>query len=272
MAGTTTNRLALTLKEKIFVTPHYIRIILTGDQLDVFKHTTVGDNNKIFIPPTGVNEIHFPDFDFENRKWLMPAPEVAPAIRTYTHRAIDLDKKELTIDFVHHGDGGPASSWAIHAKTGDTLGVTMRTEPTVLFPEADWYLLAGDATAIPVLSAILEKLPDTATGTAIIEVHGPEDEQELYTASQVTIQWLHNPHPESGSTLSEAVKAIPLPEASTTVFGYVAAEFASVKAIRNYLRKEKAWTKEELYAYSYWKAGVAEDKSTSDRQQEKESI
>jgi len=55
-------------------------------------------------------------------------------------------------------------------------------------------------------------------------------------------------------------------------FGYVACEFLAVKEIRNYLRKELGWTSDELYAYSYWKSGVAEDKSVKDRQAERKSM
>lgn len=265
------DRLALSLKEKQFITPNFIRIILTGEGLEAFEETSVGDNNKIFIPPTGVNEIHFPDFDYEKHQWIYPPKEIAPSIRTYTHRGLDLEKKELTIDFVNHGDGGPASAWALNAKIGDLLGVAMRTSGSELYPKASFYLLAGDATAIPVLSAILETLPETAKGIAIIEVPTKEDEQNLFTKASIEIQWLHNAHPENGSILATKVRQVSIPE-NDTKFGYVAAEFSSVKEIRNYLRKEKSWTKEELYAYSYWKSGVAEDKSVSDRQEEKNSI
>jgi NADPH-dependent ferric siderophore reductase len=45
-----------------------------------------------------------------------------------------------------------------------------------------------------------------------------------------------------------------------------------VKEIRTYLRKEKNWTSKELNAYSYWKAGVAENESEKDRHKEKDSM
>lgn len=251
------------------LTPHYIRVYLTSDELEQFSETTIGDNNKIAIPPDGVDEIHFPDFDYENHQWIYPPKEVAPSIRTYTHRGIDLQKKEIIIDFVNHGENGPASKWAINAKEGTKLGVMMRTEPTELFAKADWYLLVGDATAIPVLGAILEGLPATAKGVCIIEVHGREDQQELKTHADIEFIWLYNPTPENGSGLAKKTKQMELPEGSK--FGYVAAEFSTVKELRTYLRKEKFWSNKELNAYSYWKAGVAEDQSQSDRQKEKHS-
>lgn len=258
---------ALTVSRKEYITPHYIRIYLTGEEVPLFANTTVGVNNKILIPSKGVHKIHFPEFDYEKRQWYPMPEEIRPTVRTYTHRGIDLKNNELWIDFVAHGDEGPASAWAIAAKEGDVLGLLMKDGKTALYAKAANYLLVGDATGIPVLSAILEDLPETAKGTCIIEVHGKEDEQHLQTKARIHFIWLHNNLPQNGSRLAEIVKQQSLPETSRS--GYVAAEFSSVKEIRHYLRKEKGWAPEELYAYSYWKAGQAEDKSSTERHKEK---
>lgn len=272
MAKTTTKniRAELTVSRKEYITPHYIRIYLTGKEIPLFDNTTKGVNNKILVPPAGVNKIHFPEFDYEKMEWNHPPEEVRPTIRTYTHRGIDLKKNEIWIDFVAHGDEGPASAWALRADKGDVLGVMMHDGKTALYTEADWYLLVGDATAIPVIGAILEDLPETAEGVCILEVHGEEDRQELFTKAKIRFVWVYNPLPQEGSQLAALVKEEILPKENR--FGYVAAEFSAVREIRTYLRKENQWKKEELYAYSYWKSGVAEDKSTRERQQEKESI
>lgn len=258
------------LKHKEYITPNYIRITLSGDA-SCFENTTIGDNNKIFIPPAGVSEVHFPEYDKDQNQWIYPEKEVAPFVRTYTHRAISVAENELVIEFVNHGENGPASAWASNAKVGDKLGVGMRTEAKELYPQnLNWYLLVGDATAIPVLAAILETLPKSAKGTCIIEVPTKEDEQILKTNADIDFIWLHNQHPENGSQLAETVKKIKIPQ--TDKFGYVACEYTSVKEIRNYLRKDLGWMANELNAYSYWKAGVAEDKSVTDRQKEKQEI
>ncbi|CAH0163525.1 siderophore-interacting protein [Chryseobacterium sp. Bi04] len=269
MVKISTGQIVAEVTRKEYITDHFIRVYFYSPEVHLFKNTVVGDNNKIAVPPAGLNEIHFPILD-ENQQWVYPAKEVAPAIRTYTHRGIDLEKNELIIDFVDHGDGGPASKWVRNAEAGSKLGVMMRLDGKELYPEADWYLLAGDATAIPVLSAILETLPPTVKGICIIEVHGKEDEQILATQADIDFKWLHNAQPQAGSKMPEAVKNIDIPE--TRKFGYVACEFSSVKEIRTYLRKDKNWTSQELYAYSYWKAGVAENESQADRHREKNSM
>jgi NADPH-dependent ferric siderophore reductase len=258
---------SLVVSRKVQITPHYIRVFLTGEDVLKFVHATVGVNNKILIPPKGIHEVHFPEFDYEKKQWKPMPDEIRPTVRTYTHRGIDPDKKELWIDFATHGEEGPASSWAIHAREGDALGVLMKSGKKELYTRAENYLLAGDATAIPVLGAILEDLPATAKAVCIIEVQSKEDEQLLSTKADVTFIWLHNPDPLSGSQLAETLKAQQLP--ATNRFAYIAAEFSSVKAIRSFLRKDQGWLQEELYAYSYWKAGVAEDQSAGERRQEK---
>lgn len=199
-------------------------------------------------------------------QWKPQPIEIRPTVRTYTHRGIDLEKNEIWIDFVAHGDEGPASAWAIDATKGDLLGIMMKDGKTKLYNRADHYLLVADATGIPVIASILEDLPATAKGICILEVGSIADEQRLNTSADIRFIWIYNEHPQKGSLLAETVKQQVLPEGFRT--GYVAAEFSSVKEIRTYLRKEKQWKQEEIYAYSYWKSGVTEDKSAADRHQE----
>lgn len=257
------------LEKKEYITPHMIRITLKGN-VQPYKDCVIGVNNKIFIPPVAVKKVYFPEIDTETGNVVLPAENVRPDIRTYTHRGIDIENNLLIIDFVNHGENGPASRWALHAKIGDELGVAMKLKDTPLHPQADWYFLIGDATALPVLSCILEALPKTAKGQVLLEVPTAEDEQDLIKPEAVEVIWLHNQHPEKGSQLAQKAQEIIIPE-NQSKFAYIAAEFSTVKTLRNYFRKERNWSTNELNAYSYWKAGVAEDKSTADRQQEKNS-
>lgn len=263
------SRYVFRVTAKEVITPHYIRVKLRADQKINFDQSTLGANNKIFIPPQGVKEVHFPTWDAERSEWIPPEEAVKPLVRTYTHRAWNPQSKEISIDFVNHGDNGPASSWANNAATGDQLGVAMKVGERKLYPDVDWYFLIGDATAIPVLSCILESLPDTARGHCLIEVATAADVHPEIRHDGFTIQWIFNEQPEKGSLLDETAMAVRLP-ASGSKFAYVACEYDTVRSLRKYFRKEQQWEREELYAFSYWRAGIAEDRSAQSRRQEKE--
>jgi len=273
MAKKNVDRGIFTLKERTYLTPHYIRITLEGKDTSKFSRTTIGVNNKIFLAPEGCDKVHLPEFDAEKMQWVPMEESIRPSIRTYTHRGINLELNELYVDFVAHGDEGPASKWAMQAPIGAELGVAMGTEASELYPIADQYVLVGDATAIPVLGAILEDLDEHAQVKVLIEIETVEDKQDLQTKAQADIEWVINPTPGQNTILAEkAVTYIEEQGEMKSKFAYVAAEFSTVKMVRNFLRKEKNWTKDELYAYSYWKFGKAENVSEADRRAEKDSL
>ena len=142
-----------TVKKKEQVTPHLIRITfhIPKSLVEELKQVKEGSNNKLFIPPQGIEIIYFP-----NRENTSIPKESIAQIRTYTNRKIDLFNRELKIDFVLHKDFGPASNWASKTKPGDTIGIGLKQGLGPLVPKSNKYLLVGDHTALPVISNILE--------------------------------------------------------------------------------------------------------------------
>jgi NADPH-dependent ferric siderophore reductase len=239
-----------TVKEKDLITPHYIRIIfdMTEEQVALFRNVKIGAHNKLFIPTTG------------------PGSTVA---RTYTTRHIDYSKKELWVDFVAHGDNGPASFWANRATRGSLLSIGMKESNKPLFPAADEYLFAGDSTALPVIAAMLEQLPEHVSVKVILEVYGKEDEIGLYSKANMSIEWVYNPTPEKESPLAETIRNTILPGSKGFVF--VAAEYETVKNLKRYFREELILPPESYSVVSYWKRGSSEDQSSLERQQQRHS-
>ncbi|MGV4412753.1 siderophore-interacting protein [Chryseobacterium sp. T1] len=256
------------LKKRTYITPHYIRLALGNENIDKVKDSTFGSNNKVYIAPAGKTKVHFPEFNYEKMEWKPMSDDIKPHIRTYTHRGINLENKEIYVDFVAHGDEGPASNFAINAPIGSELGISMKTDPSPLYPDAEDYLLVGDATAIPVLACILESLPADVQVHTIIEVISPEDIHTIETNAKASFEWIINPTPAKNSTLAAKAKAHTEKMNPKSRFAYIAAEFSAVKEIRTFLRKEKSWTKDELYAYSYWKFGKSETGSEKERREE----
>ncbi|SJN19321.1 siderophore-interacting protein [Sphingobacterium sp. JB170] len=251
------------------ITPHYIRVKLTSDEPSGFEQCSPGANNKIFVPPAGQKKVEFAIFDGEKGEWVMPGENIKPIVRTYTHRGMDAASGEVIIDFVDHGEGGPASAWARSARVGDELGIAMKIRSTVHYPEGTgWLLLVGDATGIPVICCILESLPRDAKGRCIVEVPSQDDIHPELVHPGFEITWLINANPQVGSKLAQTVRELALP-ADKESFAYIACEYSSVKAIRSYFKQALGWGPKQYYAFSYWKAGSAEDKSANERREEK---
>lgn len=192
-------------------------------------------------------------------KLMLPGPDEKPLLRTYTIRRQTTDA--LDIDFALHGDhgsGGPAVSWAQTVKPGETITVGGPGPAKPLAPGADWYLVAGDMTALPAIAVNLEALPANAVGDAVIEIQSEADRQDLPHPEGVTLHWLINPepghHPQKFETFVRA-----LPWRKGRVYAWCAAEFETMRRVRAYLRQERGLGPDQLYISSYWKQGLGED-------------
>lgn len=177
----------------------------------------------------------------------------APVQRKYTLRAVDPAAGSLVIDFVLHGDAGPGSAWAIRAQPGDMLGMTGPGGRTC--GPADWYLFAGDETALPAIARMLEHLPASARGIALIEIAGGRDEQELRRPAGLQLRWLHRGGAPAGTTalLQDAVADLRPPEDGSRIFAWAAAEFDAIEVIRRDLRARWKLDKHRHLAVAYWR-------------------
>lgn len=218
-----------------FVTPHMLRVTLGGAAISEFPT----DQESAYI------------------KLIFPLPDDPRGLmRTYTIRQQRSDA--FDVDFVLHDDAGPASNWARDAKPGDSILIGGPGPKKLVDNSADWFLIAGDMTALPAISVNLEQLPADARGHAVIEVVDERDIQPLRHPAGIELHWLVNPHPgQNSELLVEHVRQLSWMAGRPSI--WAACEFSSMRALRKHLREQREVARSDLYISSYWKFGNSED-------------
>lgn len=235
------------------LSPKMVRIIVGGDDLKGFVSAAHDDHVKLFFPHPGQDKPVLPTPGPNGP--VYPEGASRPAARDYTPRRYDVGANTLTLDFVLHGDG-PAAAWAAQARPGHFLGVGGPRGSFIVPDDFDWYLLAGDETALPAIGRRLEELPAGARTVVVAEVADAAEQQRFDTRTRLETHWLHRNGAEPGETplLSDAIAALSLP--SGDGYAWVAAEAATAKALREHLVAERGLSKDRVKAAAYWKHGA----------------
>jgi NADPH-dependent ferric siderophore reductase len=231
------------------ITPLMRRVRLKGD-MEGFVSPAHADHIKAFffpdgveplLPPIGPNGAEFP-------------PGTRPEMRDYTPRYWNVEEGWIELDFVLHGDG-PASSWAAAAAPGKTLVIGGPRGSMVIPMAFDWYLLAGDETALPAIGRRIEELPAGAKVLAFIEVENSAEEQRFSSKADLSLTYLHRNGAPAGTTtlIQDAVAAatFPLGEA----YAYIAGEVNMSRAVRTHL-ETRGFNPEYIKAAGYWNRGT----------------
>ena len=251
----------LQVREVSRISPKMVRIVVGGEALAGFISAAHDDHVKMFFPHPGDDKPVLPTPSPNGP--IYPEGAVRPAARDYTPRRYDAVANTLTIDFVLHGDG-PAASWAEQARPGNFLGVGGPRGSFIVSDDFDWYLLAGDETALPAIGRRLEELPAGTRAIAVVEVADAAEEQRFDTRARLETHWLHRngAAPGDASLLLKAISGLSLP--SGDGYAWVAAEAATAKALRRHLVDERGLRKDRVKAAAYWKQGAVAVHETYD--------
>ena len=238
------------------ITPNMQRITLGGADMAGFPERHESANFKLVLPPNGQSIDQLQDDD-------------KPVVRTYTLRKFHAEKNEVDVDFALHDNPGPATDWAINATPGDRVGFKGPGKPKLMNTNADWFLLAGDMSALPAISALMEILPATCQGHAILEVVSEDDRQDLSHPPGIKVSWIVNPHPtQANSHLIDAVRNMDWDTGQASV--WVAGESGAVREMRQYFKQERGVERDFLYASGYWQIGLTEDRHQQVKRLEKD--
>ncbi|SEL85940.1 NADPH-dependent ferric siderophore reductase, contains FAD-binding and SIP domains [Variovorax sp. YR750] len=241
----------LSVKTVQRVTPHLIRVTLTGDDLAGFTSLGFDDHAKIFFPDAA-GKLTLPTAGPDGPVW----PDGRPTMRDYTPRRYDAAAGTLEIDFALH-EAGPATQWAEQAKPGDILGVGGPRGSFIVPTEFDWHLLIGDDTALPAISRRLAELPAGTRVVVLAEVDSEADELPFDTKAELTLKWVHRRGAEPGLSpvLLDALKSMQLPAGD--FHAWVGCESAIAKALRTHLVGERGANPKWTRASGYWRRGAA---------------
>jgi NADPH-dependent ferric siderophore reductase len=234
------------------ITPLMRRVRLQGDMsgfaslghADHVKAFFFADGTPAELPPIGPDGAQFP-------------PGTVREMRDYTPRYWNVNEGWVELDFVLHGDG-PAASWAARVKAGDTLVIGGPRGSQVVPLAFDWYLLAGDETALPAIGRRIEELPEGAKVVAVIEVENQAEEQSFKTHADLTLIYVHRNGAAAGTTslVRDAIAAADLPRGEA--YAYVAGEVNMARAVKTHLVGERGFNPEWVKAAGYWHLGVAD--------------
>lgn len=252
------------------ITPHLARVTFGGDNLADLAYDEPDQQVKLYFPRPGQTTPTLPDPEGDFFGWYQAFTAIReperPWVRSYTIRAHHPQWTIINVDFVLHPDAGPATRWARSAGPGDVLGMFGPSadfaRPTPLaasIGRADWLLMAGDETALPAISSVIESLPEGSRAVAYIEVADAAEEQRIDTVGEVTVHWLHRDDlpPGHGDVLLDAVRTADFPAGS--VFAWLAGESSTVRALRKHLVDERGVDKRAIDFTGHWRLRLSED-------------
>jgi len=282
------------------LSPSFTRVTFGGPDLGDFGADGLDQRIKVVLPLESTGFDTFPSGDWWG-EWRALPDHARNPFRTYTARAVRPELREVDVDFVVHADGGPAAAWLAAVRVGDdamlvgpdaTSGVTgsgVEWNPR----GASSVLIAGDETAVPAVSSIVESLPADARGCVFLEVPTSADVLELTAPPGVSVHWLARDGSDEGhgARLVEAVRGwtaryvtawhrgvevsevdvdhdilwdVPQGEArhgealDGELYAWLAGEAAAIKTLRRFLVAEVGVDRRHVAFMGYWRLGRAE--------------
>ncbi len=236
-------------------TPHLVRATLTGTELEGLDPGLPAASVRLLLPRDG--ELVIPEWTGNQ---FLHSDGARPALRTVTPRRLDGDRLELDVEIVLHG-AGPLSTWATTVGPGDAAAVSGTARGYTIDPDTPAYVLAGDESALPAISMLLEALPPQASVTVLVEVTHPDGRLELPSHPGTTVHW-HDRPPGAppGDALVAAARDVPIAAEARV---WAAGEAAAMQRIRKHLFDDRAHPRTRCTVRGYWKHGRAGDDDTS---------
>lgn len=241
------------VREIDWVTPALVRVTFVGDDLAGMPAPLPAASVRVLFPPEGHDDVVMPDW--AGNEFLLPGGS-RPWIRTFTPRRFEPAGGELDLEIVVHARG-VATDWVRTATPGARAAVSGPGRGWTYDDEAQSFLLAGDESALPAMSQLLEVLPANRPVTVHVEVSRPDARRPLPPHPAATVHWWDaDAGATPGDALVRAVAGVPItPEMQL----WVAGEAAAVQRIRTILFADRGLSRTRATVRGYWKHGRAGD-------------
>lgn len=191
-------------------------------------------------------------------KLFFPLPShIKPQGRAYSIREYHADQGLMAFDCALHGDHGPAGWGFTHVRKGDKIQLAGPRAGYQIDPAQREHVLIGDATALPAISGIVEKLGINTRAHAFIEVANAAEEQTLIHQGELIVHWVHSGSAFPGTTggLELAVQQAELPKAFQV---FLAGEAFMVRALRTHFLVDREISPTSVDAKGYWRQGCSD--------------
>lgn len=189
------------LERRIALSPALTRFVFSGPEVGQMRTLAPDQRIKVLLPAPDGSLPNLPtQGDWHANLRALDKPQ-RPPMRTYTIRELRVEAREVDVEFVLHGESGPASAWATHARPGDRVQLVA---PNAAYPGDpggyEWrppvdvrhVLLIGDETALPAIAGIVEQLAereDAPVVQAFLEI--PTQQDTLAPCGPLTrLHWL----------------------------------------------------------------------------------
>ena len=229
------------------ITPRLTRLRISGPELATLKIDEPAASVRLLVPAPGDDDLVVPSWD--GNEFLRPDGS-RPIIRTLTPRGLADDT--LTLEIVLH-EGGALSDWATSVEGGEHAAISGTGRGYTIDPDAAGFLLAGDESAIPAISQLLEWIGPEIDVDAIIEIADPEGRAPLPSHARATVSWVELPAgAPPGEALVEAVETLDVPDGWRV---WAAGEAAAMFRIRKHLFDTLGLERRHATVRGYWKHG-----------------
>ena len=233
------------------LTPRLVRVTVGGDELAGFAVEQPAASVRVLLPTPGGGDLVVPSWN--GNEFLLPDGR-RPTVRTLTPWRVDTDALELEVGIVVHG-GGVASDWALSAEPGGPVAISGPGRGYTVDTEAPAYLIAGDETAIPAITQVLDAVPDETPVQVRVEVAHSDGRLVLPAHRGATVEWCElAPGAPPGDALSASVRDLELADGTRV---WAAGEAAAVQRIRRHLFDDRGLARSQTAVRGYWKHGRA---------------